>query len=169
MESKVISLMHCLWRKHWLKTPARPLNPVLPRMIRFPMRLAGGLDTVALRCPDHAGCREFLKAAGVPVAGPSANLPVAPVRQRHPKLYDMEGRSQLILDGGSCTVGAESIIVEVLTMWSRFYVQMVMKKCWRKLLLMWRRIPSSVTGKGVPKAPARNIATMHRKAGTGFS
>lgn len=79
-----------------------PLTLVLPRKDRVPDAATGGLDTVALRCPDHAGCREFLKAAGVPVAGPSANLSGRPSPTTAAEAFhDMEGRVAMILDGGS--------------------------------------------------------------------
>ena len=55
-----------------------PLTIVLPRKPIVPDAATGGLDTVALRCPDHDICRAFLRYAGVPVAGPSANLSTRP-------------------------------------------------------------------------------------------
>ena len=55
-----------------------PLTIVLPRKPIVPDAATGGLDTVALRCPDHDICRAFLRCAGVPVAGPSANLSTRP-------------------------------------------------------------------------------------------
>ncbi|WP_288858408.1 L-threonylcarbamoyladenylate synthase, partial [uncultured Megasphaera sp.] len=55
-----------------------PLTLVLPRRSCVPDVATGGLDTVAVRCPDHDICRAFLQYAQVPVAGPSANLSTRP-------------------------------------------------------------------------------------------
>lgn len=55
-----------------------PLTIIFPRQAHVPDEATGGLDTVALRCPDHEICREFLRCAAVPVAGPSANLSTRP-------------------------------------------------------------------------------------------
>lgn len=92
-----------------------PLTVVLPRREIVPDAVTGGLDTVALRCPAHAGCREFLRTAGVPVAGPSANLSGRPSPTTAAEaLRDMDGRVDMIIDGGAAAIGVESTIVEVL-------------------------------------------------------
>ena len=132
-----------------------PLTLVLPRKNTVPDAATGGLDTVALRCPDHAGCREFLKAAGVPVAGPSANLSGRPSPTTASEAFhDMEGRVAMILDGGSCTVGVESTIVEVLdNVVTVLRPGAVTEEMLAEVAPYVTTDTHLVTGKGVPKAP----------------
>ena len=51
-----------------------PLTIVLPRNNHVPQIVSAGLDTVAVRCPDHPIAKELIRAAGVPIVAPSANL-----------------------------------------------------------------------------------------------
>lgn len=90
-----------------------PLTIIFPRKACVPDAATGGLDTVALRCPDHAIAHAFLKAAGVPVAAPSANLSGRPSPTTADEaMHDMNGRVDMIIDGGPCHIGVESTIVE---------------------------------------------------------
>ncbi len=92
-----------------------PLTVIFPRRPNVPDAATGGLDTVALRCPDHAVARAFLRSAGVPVAGPSANLSGRPSPTTAAEAaHDMEGRVDMIIDGGPCHIGVESTIVECI-------------------------------------------------------
>lgn len=71
------------------------------------------LDTLAIRMPSHPGCQEFLAAIDMPIVAPSANrsMHVSPVTAQH--VYDdLSGKIPLILDGGMCTGGIESTIVD---------------------------------------------------------
>lgn len=89
-----------------------PLTLVLPRSAKVPDLVTAGLDTVALRVPDHPLTREVLARLDVPVAAPSANPFgfVSPVTARH-VADQLGGRVHYILDGGPCRVGLESTIV----------------------------------------------------------
>lgn len=95
-----------------------PLTLVLPRREEAPGRPAipdivtAGLDTVALRMPDHPVALALLAAAGLPVAAPSANPfgYVSPTTAAHVVEQLGEG-VDLILDGGSCRVGVESTVL----------------------------------------------------------
>ncbi|HEV7410044.1 MAG TPA: L-threonylcarbamoyladenylate synthase [Bradyrhizobium sp.] len=71
-----------------------------------------GLDTIAVRVPAHRIAREILRAFGGPVVAPSANLSghVSPTTAAHVQ-SDLEGRIDLIIDGGAVEVGVESTIV----------------------------------------------------------
>lgn len=71
-----------------------------------------GLDTVALRMPAHPVARALLRAAGIPIAAPSANKSgkVSPTTADHVR-QQLGGEVEIILDGGSCSVGVESTIV----------------------------------------------------------
>ena len=51
-----------------------PLTIVFPKKEIIPFETSGGLDTVAIRCPAHEATRVLIRAAGVPIAGPSANI-----------------------------------------------------------------------------------------------
>lgn len=91
-----------------------PLTMVLRRRDNVPDRVTAGLDTVGMRCPDHPLCRQVIAAAGVPLAAPSGNTSgrPSPTTADH-MLEDMDGRIDAILDGGPCTVGVESTIVDM--------------------------------------------------------
>lgn len=90
-----------------------PLTITFPKSEMVPSIVTGGLNRVALRCPDHELCRRFLEVVGVPVAAPSANISGRPSPTTvEAVLHDMEGRIGGILDGGTCDIGVESTVVE---------------------------------------------------------
>ena len=91
-----------------------PLTMVLPARDCVPKRTTGGLDTVAVRCPDNEVTREIIRLSGVPVAAPSANISGKPstTTAQH-VLHDHNGRIDAVVDGGSCRVGVESTIVDL--------------------------------------------------------
>lgn len=90
-----------------------PLTLILPRRSIVPDRITGGLDTVGIRMPEHDIARALIKAAGVPVAAPSANISGRPSPTTAELVArDMDGRIPLILDGGPCHFGVESTIVD---------------------------------------------------------
>jgi L-threonylcarbamoyladenylate synthase len=92
-----------------------PLSLVLPRRPVVPDLVTAGLESVAVRVPDHAGARALLRGAGTPVAAPSANPfgYVSPTTVEH--VIDQLGdKVDLVLDGGPCRVGVESTIVSLL-------------------------------------------------------
>ena len=75
-----------------------------------------GLDTLAIRVPKHQGCQEFLKYLDMPIAAPSANISkhTSPVTAKH-VFDDLNGKINLILDGGKCEGGIESTVLDVTT------------------------------------------------------
>ncbi len=91
-----------------------PLTIVLPARDNVPRRTTGGLDTVALRCPDCDVTREIIRLSGVPLAAPSANISGKPstTTARH-VLDDHDGKIDAVVDGGPCRVGVESTIVDL--------------------------------------------------------
>ena len=91
-----------------------PLTMVLPARRVVPRRTTGGLDTVAIRCPDNAVTREIIRLSGVPIAAPSANLSGKPstTTAQH-VLHDHNGKIAAVVDGGACRVGVESTIVDL--------------------------------------------------------
>jgi len=91
-----------------------PLTIVLPARSVVPKRTTGGLDTVALRCPDHETTRQIIRLSGVPLAAPSANLSGKPSTTTAAHvLHDHDGNIPLVVDGGPCRVGVESTIVDL--------------------------------------------------------
>ncbi len=91
-----------------------PLTLVLRRRRAGPLRVTAGLETVAMRCPDHPLTREVLRRAGVPVAAPSANLSGKPSTTTAAHcIHDLWGKVEAILDGGPCRVGVESTILDL--------------------------------------------------------
>lgn len=91
-----------------------PLTLVLPRTPDCPVSdlATAGLETIAVRVPAHPVAQDILRAFGKPVVAPSANISghVSPTTAAH-VLGDLEGRIDLIVDGGSVSVGVESTIV----------------------------------------------------------
>jgi len=91
-----------------------PLTMILRKLPVVPDETTGGRDTVAIRFPSHPMARALIRAAGVPIAAPSANISkhVSPTSAEH-VCKDLEGKIPLILDGGPCDVGIESTIVDL--------------------------------------------------------
>jgi L-threonylcarbamoyladenylate synthase len=91
-----------------------PLTMVLRRSAQVPAEVTAGLETVAIRIPSHPVARALLQQARIPVAAPSANRfsRPSPTRAAH-VLADLDGRIDIILDGGPTTVGVESTVVDL--------------------------------------------------------
>ena len=91
-----------------------PLTVILPKKDSIPLSVTGGLDSVAVRCPAHPVARALIKAAGAPVAAPSANRSgrPSPTCAAH-ATEDLNGRVAAIIDGGECEVGLESTIIKL--------------------------------------------------------
>jgi L-threonylcarbamoyladenylate synthase len=96
-----------------------PLTLVLPKADGCPVSelATAGLDSIAVRVPDHPIARDLLKAFRKPVVAPSANQSgrVSPTTAAH-VLADLGGRIDLIVDGGATSVGVESTIVSCLNL-----------------------------------------------------
>lgn len=91
-----------------------PLTMILKKSARVPYETTGGLDTVAVRMPVHDVALDFIEAAGGYVAAPSANRSGRPSPTTAAYVAeDMEGRIEMILDGGQATLGLESTIVDL--------------------------------------------------------
>ncbi len=90
-----------------------PLTVVVRRAARVPDEATGGLETVGLRVPAHPLARELLRAFGGGLAAPSANRfgRVSPTTAAAVQA-DLGDDVDLVLDGGACTVGVESTIVD---------------------------------------------------------
>ena len=90
-----------------------PLTILVYRTSQISDQITGGRDTVALRVPEHALARQLIQELGVPVVAPSANRfgRVSPTTAQH-VLRDLGHDVDLILDGGACTIGVESTIID---------------------------------------------------------
>ncbi len=91
-----------------------PLTIVLQKSAVVPPEITAGLETVAVRMPDHPIALELIRRAGVPIAAPSANRSgkPSPTLAEH-VMEDMSGRISWIIDGGPCRVGLESTVVDM--------------------------------------------------------
>lgn len=91
-----------------------PLTLIFPKSGRVPEGTTGGLDTVAVRMPSDPVARRLIELAGTPVAAPSANTSgrPSPTTAEHVR-QDMDGRIEMIVDGGPVGIGVESTIVDV--------------------------------------------------------
>lgn len=90
------------------------LTLILKRHPRIAANVSAGLDTVAVRMPSHPIAHALIAAAGVPVAAPSANRFSRPSATTAAHvLQDLDGRVDLILDGGAALIGVESTILDL--------------------------------------------------------
>ncbi len=91
-----------------------PLTMIFEKSPLVPLETTGGLQTVAVRMPDHPIALGLIQAGGGFVAAPSANTSgrPSPTTAEH-VAQDMEGRIPMILDGGPVGIGIESTIVDV--------------------------------------------------------
>ncbi len=122
--SHVLDAAHARQLVAWTDTAERlaqrfwpgPLTLVLPRAPGSPIALltTAGLDTAAIRAPSHPIAQALIRAAGRPIAAPSANRSgaVSPTRAEH--VVDSLGeRVPLVIDGGPCLVGLESTVLDL--------------------------------------------------------
>lgn len=102
-----------LARKLALSFWAGPLTLILPKKPVMSDLVTAGLPNVALRAPAHRVARALVETAGIPIAAPSANRfsRPSPTTAAH-VLGDLDGRVDLILDGGATDIGVESTIVD---------------------------------------------------------
>lgn len=90
-----------------------PITIILPKSDIVPNTVTGGLDTIAVRMPDNDIARELIRLADTPIAAPSANISGRPSPTTAQAVYrDLQGRIDMILDGGACEFGVESTIVD---------------------------------------------------------
>ena len=91
-----------------------PLTMILKKNDKIPYETTGGLDTVAIRMPNHPIAIQFLKESNCMVAAPSANLSGRPSPTTAKHVYDdLDGKIDVILDGGAVEIGIESTIVDL--------------------------------------------------------
>ena len=103
---KAVMLMEAFW--------PGPLTIILPKKDIIPSETTGGLDTVAIRMPSHPAALDMIRQSELYIAAPSANISgrPSPTTADH-VISDMEGRVDMILDGGAVGIGIESTIVDM--------------------------------------------------------
>ena len=91
-----------------------PFTLILKKQPNIPNIVTAGLDTVGVRIPENPIARAFIKAAGVPIAAPSANISgkPSPTKAQH-VIADLNGKVDAIIAGGDSKVGVESTIIDV--------------------------------------------------------
>ncbi|MBR0148772.1 MAG: threonylcarbamoyl-AMP synthase [Lachnospiraceae bacterium] len=91
-----------------------PLTLIMKKKAGVPYETTGGLDTVAVRMPNHPVALDLIRYSQRPIAAPSANLSgrPSPTKASH-VLNDLNGRIDMILDGGSVGIGVESTIIDL--------------------------------------------------------
>jgi len=94
-----------------------PLTLILPKMRAVPASVTAGLETVAVRVPDHPVALALLQTCSVPIVAPSANCfgHTSPTIAQH-VLADLKDRVDLVLDSGPTTIGVESTVLDVTCM-----------------------------------------------------
>lgn len=91
-----------------------PLTLIFPKSAAVPYGTTGGLDTVAVRMPSDPVASALIRLAGVPVAAPSANTSGRPSPTTADHVWqDMNGKIDMIVDGGPVGIGVESTIIDV--------------------------------------------------------
>lgn len=90
------------------------LTLVLPGSHAVPDIVTAGGDTIGVRCPGHPKALELLRLTGVPLAAPSANLSGLPSPKTAAEVLEyFDGKIDCVIDGGRCTLGFESTIVDL--------------------------------------------------------
>ncbi|AAY80953.1 L-threonylcarbamoyladenylate synthase [Sulfolobus acidocaldarius] len=106
INEKVLEIVQVIW--------PGPLTLILKKSSKIPKEVSAGLDTVAVRMPAHPIALQLIRESGVPIAAPSANLATRPSPTRaEDVLNDLNGRVDIIIDGGHTFFGVESTIVNV--------------------------------------------------------
>lgn len=146
-----------------------PMTLILPKKDCVPLSVTGGLDTVGVRFPSHPVAQALIAAAALPIAAPSANVSgkPSPTKASH-VLFDMDGKIDVIVDGGAADFGLESTIIDttgpeaVILRPGAITLEMV------EALLGKASVDPAVLGKGdekaVPKAPGMKYTHYSPKA-----
>ena len=91
-----------------------PISIIMKKSEKISDFISAGRDTVAVRMPSNPVAREIIRAAGVPIAAPSANTSGKPSPTEAAHVHeDLFGKIDMIVDGGSCAVGLESTVIDL--------------------------------------------------------
>lgn len=159
---------HSLIQRFW----PGPLTIILPNATppQLATEVTAGLENFGVRMPASALARSLIKAAGVPLAAPSANASTkpSPTTAEH-VLHDLDGRIEYILDGGPCEVGVESTVVDgtcsppVILRPGGISIDEI-RECegWEKVVKAYK--DESEIGEDAPKAPGMKYKHYSPKA-----
>ena len=158
-------IFYTLAKKYW----PGPMTIVLKKRDIIPYATSGGLDTVAVRLPGNDIARALIEAAGVPIAAPSANTSgrPSPTKASHVS-EDMNGKIDMIIDGGAVGIGVESTIIDLtseiptLLRPGAVTLEMLRKICER--VDVDPAIEHLLTGSEAPKAPGMKYKHYAPKA-----
>lgn len=90
-----------------------PLTLIMQRTEKVPYEVTAGLETVAVRMPSHEIARDILGYCNKPIAAPSANISGKPSTTSFKRVFeDLDGKVEIIIDGGNASVGIESTVVD---------------------------------------------------------
>lgn len=93
-----------------------PLTMIFNKKDIVPYETTGGLDTVAIRYPNHELAKKMIKSSGLPVAAPSANRSGRPSSTKFKHVYeDLFGYVDIMIDGGDSLIGIESTVIDLTT------------------------------------------------------
>lgn len=106
ISEKALALAEAFW--------PGPLTMIFEKKEKVPLSTTGGLSTVAVRMPSHPVAAELIRQSGVYIAAPSANTSgrPSPTKAEH-VIEDLQGKIDMILDGGAVGIGIESTIVDM--------------------------------------------------------
>lgn len=91
-----------------------PMTLIFRKTDIVPIETSGGLNTVAVRFPENIIARKFIEMCNLPIAAPSANTSGRPSPTKAEHVFeDMNGKIEMILDGGECEIGLESTVIDV--------------------------------------------------------
>ncbi|MDY0210052.1 MAG: L-threonylcarbamoyladenylate synthase [Acholeplasma sp.] len=91
-----------------------PITFILNKTEVIPKETTGGLDTVAIRMPNHPVALKLIEGAKLPIAAPSANISGRPSSTEFKHVYeDFDGRVDAVIDGGQSIIGLESTVIDV--------------------------------------------------------
>ncbi|MDO4438034.1 MAG: L-threonylcarbamoyladenylate synthase [Eubacteriales bacterium] len=147
-----------------------PLTMVMKKSDIVPYETTGGLDTVAIRMPEHKVANMLIKLSEVPVAAPSANISgrPSPTSAEH-CIEDLSGRIEAIVDGGASAIGVESTIVDlsgevpVLLRPGAITVEML-KECLQREVMLDPALEKPLDKNIRPKAPGMKYRHYAPKA-----
>lgn len=134
-----------------------PLTVILNRSDIVPDEVTAGLDTVAIRMPDNKITRNFIEICDTPLAAPSANLSTKPSPTTADAVYeDMNGRIDAIIDGGPCTIGIESTVLDLTEEAPKilrpgYYTKEMLEKYWEIVYIDLGLNDKNIT----PKSPGQ--------------
>ncbi len=93
-----------------------PLTMIVGKDARIPLSVSCGLETVGIRMPVHPVALALIRESGVPIAAPSANASGRPSPTKFSHVYeDLNGKVDVIIDGGDCSVGVESTVLDLVS------------------------------------------------------